>query len=259
MTSAETLSPSERLSGLVAAYPQLGRLSPDELMQVGCRLDIGLWAEVRRGYVNADFHWEWYDLARTARRLCVMAGREHSKSECFSVNNVAWHSIYQPGIWSYIFCNSGDQGEKILGRTVAAIGQDRPDLVDNATVAHAKEIVLANGSRITVRGSGAAVRGAHPDLIVGDDVQDENNTATQMQRDRLKSWWFGTVGGMAHPGTTRVVNREMRQFGATRIILVGTPFHSLDLLMGCRSNEMYEWHSYPAAGQTRHGRDKLDS
>jgi hypothetical protein len=256
VTTATEIGPYHAaLASLVAQNPQLARLSQEELLELACSIDLGLWSEYKRGYVNADFHWEWYEMAQTARRLALLAPREHSKSECFSVNNAAWHSLYQPGHWTYIFCNSGDQGEKILGRAVAAVAQVEPELVDKARVAHTKEIVFANDARITVRGSGAAVRGAHPDLIIGDDVQDENNTGTQMQRDRLKQWWFGTVGGMAHPGAERVVTyrgeRKMRQFSATRIILVGTPFHALDLLMGCRTNEMYQWRLYPAAEPVR--------
>ena len=164
-----------------------------------------------------------------------------------SINQGAHRSIYIPGHWTYIFCNSGEQGEKILERLIGAIAQTAPALIERPKVMHAKEVVLANGSRVTVRGSGAAVRGAHPDLIVGDDVQDENNTATQMQRDRLKNWWFGTVGGMAHPGTYRVIMGQRRKFTATQIVLVGTPFHAMDLLMSCRKNEMYTWRLYAAA------------
>lgn len=221
-------------------------------------MDLGHWSEIKRGYENAEIHWEWSRLAQEARRAAILAPREHGKSEVFSVNNAAWHSIYNPGFWTYIFCNSGDQGEKILSRTVSAIAQVRPELVEKATVMHAKEIVLANDARITVRGSGSAVRGAHPDLIMGDDVQDESNTSTQMQREKLRQWWFGTVGGMAHPGTNRVVRQGrsavMKDFPATRIVIVGTPFHALDLLMSCKDNEMYEFRLYSAAVPTGEGR-----
>jgi hypothetical protein len=247
-----TLELRGALAEMVRREPRLAQLSEAELLEAACAVDMGLWSEVKRGYHNAEVHWLWYQLAQFARRAAVLAPREHGKSEIFSVNNAAHHSIYSPGFWTYIFCNSGDQGEKILARAVAAIAQVAPHLTENPKVMHTKEVVLSNDARITVRGSGAAVRGAHPDLIIGDDVQDENNTATQMQRDRLKQWWFGTVGGMAHPGTTRVVQMrkrpaEVMSFPATRILLVGTPFHSLDLLMSCRDNEMYQWRLFGAA------------
>lgn len=241
----------KRLALLVAQNPGLQGRTVTELKDMLCAVDLGYWSEIQRGYVNAEIHWEWSRLAQEARRAAILAPREHGKSEVFSVNNAAWHSIYKPGFWTYIFCNSGDQGEKILSRTVSAIAQVRPELVEKATVMHAKEIVLGNDARITVRGSGSAVRGAHPDLVIGDDVQDENNTSTQMQREKLRQWWFGTVGGMAHPGTNRVVrvgrSAVMKDFPATRIVIVGTPFHALDLLMSCKQNEMYEFRLYSAA------------
>lgn len=235
----------------MAANPEFAKYSVEQILNEAAKYDIGVWAEVKRGYSNASFQWEWYELAQKARRLALIAPREHGKSEILTVNNAAWHAVHRPGFWTYIFCNSGDQGEKILSRVAAAVAQVAPDLMTKAKVAHTKELVLANDARITVRGSGAAVRGAHPDLIIGDDVQDENNCMTQMQRDRLKSWWFGTVGGMAHPGTSRVVQQVGRtakkmEFPATRILLVGTPFHSLDLLMSCKDNPMYQYRLYSA-------------
>jgi len=240
------------LAALIRKHPQLARFTEAELLEAAAAVDMGQWSEIKREFKNAGVHWEWYRIAQHARRAAVLAPREHGKSEIFSINNAAWHSIYRPGFWTYIFCNSGDQGEKILARTVAAVNQVAPHLLVSPKVLHTKEVVFMNDARITVRGSGAAVRGAHPDLIIGDDVQDENNTGTQMQRDRLKGWWFGTVGGMAHPVTTRVVQEvkkpaRVETFPPTRIMLVGTPFHSLDLLMGCRDNEMYEWRLFGAA------------
>jgi hypothetical protein len=236
---------------MMAKNPNFAKYSVEQILHEAAKHDMGVWAEVKRGYTNAAFQWEWYELAQTARRLALIAPREHGKSEILTVNNAAWHALHNPGFWIYIFCNSGDQGEKILSRIAAAVAQVAPELVAKAKVAHTKELVLGNDARITVRGSGAAVRGAHPDLIIGDDVQDENNVMTQMQRDRLKSWWFGTVGGMAHPGTSRVVQQVGRaakqmEFPATRILLVGTPFHSLDLLMSCKDNPMYQYRLYSA-------------
>lgn len=188
---------------------------------------------------------------QTESESVVTDGVVTHNSEIFSVNLPAWKSIYDPGHWTYIFCNTGQQSERILGRIVSVVTQVAPYMLDRPKVLHNKEVVFANDSRITVRGSGSAVRGAHPELIIGDDAQDENNTHSQMQRDRLKAWWFGTIGGMAHPGTERIVRHqrgtETRSFPATRIILVGTPFHSLDLLMSMKENEMYKLVEYSAA------------
>jgi hypothetical protein len=245
------------IAEMMRNIPELLNSTPEQVLEMAAAVDLGVWSEVKVGFTNSGYHWEWYELAQHARRLALIAPREHGKSECVTVNNAAWTSIYNPGFWTYIFCNSGDQGEKILSRIASTVNHVAPLLVEKAKVAHAKEIVFSNDARVTVRGSGAAVRGAHPDLIIGDDVQDENNTSTQMQRERLKQWWFGTVGGMAHPGTSRVVvpvgkKAERRDFPATRILLVGTPFHSLDLLMSCKENPMYRYKLYSAMRSAEH-------
>jgi hypothetical protein len=56
-----------------------------------------------------------------------------------------------------------------------------------------------------VRGAGVGARGIHPDLIVGDDVLDDDNALSSAQRKRMERWWFGTVGGMSHPGVERTI------------------------------------------------------
>lgn len=86
---------------------------------------------------------------------------------------------------------------------------------------------------MTSSGVGTSVRGGHPDLIVCDDILDERNSQTDYQRKKLQKWFSETVAPMATP--------------QTRIIVVGTPQHQLDLLMGfLRTNPEYLWVRYPA-------------
>jgi hypothetical protein len=207
----------------------------------------GVFAEQELGYVNAEFHWEWYGLAQTEQRLCVVAPREHAKSEVFTVVMTAWASIYQPGTWTYVFAQTGDQAEKLKERVDRVVSTAAPWMVDGARVMRAKESVYANGTMITVAGAGKAVRGAHPDVIIGDDVLDEATTATAHMRRRTERWWFGTVGGMAHPGTVRTLPTADRvTMPPTRVRLVGTPFHADDLLMSMRKNPIWVFYRYAA-------------
>lgn len=222
-------------------------LSDDEKIELLCKADPGVWAQYKRGFVNAAIHWEWYRYARTAKRLAIVAPREHAKTECFTVNTTAWRSIYSPGTWTYVFAQTLEQAQEMKGRIDQAILEARPDLVVSARIMSKNESVYANRSRITVAGAGKAVRGAHPDVIIGDDVLEEKKTLTRLQRDRTSRWWFGTVANMAHPGKVRTLNGGARvQFPATRIILVGTPFHPDDLLMGMKKNALYQFRRYAA-------------
>ena len=117
----------------------------------------------------------------------------------------------------------------------------------NAISKSVHESVYANGSRVTAAGAGKAVRGKHPDRIIGDDVLTEAGCLTAHQRAKTSSWWFGTVGGMSHPGTTRPVRGLGRvSFPPTQVILVGTPFHAEDLLMSMRTNAVWHFRRYAA-------------
>lgn len=211
-----------------------------------CRTNPGVWAEHKRGFTNADFHWEWYRHAMKAQRLAVVAPRDHAKTECLTVNMTAWRSVYNPGIWTWIFAATSDQAEKIKDRIDQAVLQTEPEQYQYALRLSSKESVYANGARVSVAGAGKAVRGSHPDIIIGDDVLEEGNCLTAYQRKKTADWWFGTVSNMAHPGTVRSHRGLRLRMAATKVFLVGTPFHSQDLLMSMRDNPMYSYRRYAA-------------
>lgn len=235
----------------VDAIRALRDLPPEQVEEAACAAHLGVWTERRRGLAMSQVHYEWTELAMNYRRLAVIAPREHSKTESFSVNATTWRSIYQPGIYTYMFALTGDLAEELLARTRTAIHQVKPDLVDAAIRDNSSDLMLANGSRVRAAGAGKRTRGGHPDVIIGDDVLDEENAGTATQRRKIHSWWFGSVVPMAHPGTVRRItttggHTRAVTMPATRIHLVGTPFHASDLLMGMKDNPMWAYYRYQA-------------
>jgi hypothetical protein len=227
----------------------LGRLSETDAVELACRAHLGVWAERKRGLAHAPLHWEWCELAMSRNRLCVVAPREHAKSETFTVNQAAWRCIYTPGIWVYVFAQTGDQAGLLKERIDKAVGEAAPWMVAGEHGMNTRQSVYANWSKVDAVGAGKSVRGAHPDLVIGDDVLEEGNCLTQFQRKRMERWWFGTVGGMSHPsGTVRTLGDSPLRvvMPATKVHLVGTPFHQQDLLMSMRSNPVYEFRRYAA-------------
>lgn len=215
-----------------------------------CRANLGVWGEVKRGFTNADLHWEWSNLAMSKSRLAVVAPREHAKSETFTVNQVTWRCAYTPGLQAYVFAQTGEQAGKLKARIDQAMWETHPDLIENHVSTNSSHTTFANWSSVTVAGAGKAVRGIHPDLIVGDDVLEEGNCLTHHQRKRIERWWFGTIGGMSHPGTWRTLGRDDSAqkvwMEPTRVHLVGTPFHAADLLMSMAENPLYHFRRYAA-------------
>lgn len=212
----------------------------EDIIEFVCKYDLGSWSFLKRGYDNPPHILEWYGFINKVlfgeiKRLCIIAPRDHAKSEVFAVNTVAWCSHYGKdfGInWVYIFCDTQPQANDILDRIAVAIAQCYPDLANYPKRWERRDKIFSNGFRVTVRGAEASVRGAHPDLIIGDDVLSDSNSSSNTTREKIKSWWRGTVTNMAKP--------------TTRIILEGTVQHQLDLLISLRENPTYIWKRYPA-------------
>lgn len=231
-------------------FGPLAGVDTAELEELACRADLSVFTQRRLGYTQAPFHEEWCALAETESRLAVVAPREHSKSATFAINKTAKDSCYIPGFWTYVFSQTLDQAKGLLQRIRESVEVVDEELVAKAERDSSEDLILANGARVTVAGAGKRVRSAHPDRIVGDDVLDDEGTATALQRRKTARWWFGTVTNMAHPGTTRPARIWGQTVSVTMppttIHLVGTPFHSDDLLLGMKGNSRYKFVRYSA-------------
>jgi hypothetical protein len=240
------------------------RLGEADAIELACKAHLGVWGERKRGQTHGGLHWEWSELAMRISRLAVIAPREHAKTETFTVNQIAWRATYNPGFWCYVFCQTGDQAKQLKERIDNALLETAPWMIAGEHGMNSVESVYANWSRVNVAGAGKAVRSVHPDLVVGDDVLEEGNCLTSLQRRKMHRWWFGTVAGLAHPGTVRVLGELEDEatgkkktlvrsaepvrvaIGATKIHAVGTPFHQQDLLLSMRDNPLYVYRRYAA-------------
>jgi hypothetical protein len=233
-------------------HPALLDLPADQALEAACRAHLGVWSERKLGLTLAPVHWAWCDLRMEWSRGCVVAPREHGKSVTFAVNGTVWESLNNPGLWTYIFSATLDQAKALLGQIKATMEVVAPLMVAGAFQDSMTQVEFANGSMVTVAGAGKSVRGAHPDRIIGDDVLDEESSLSELGRKRTQRWWMGSIGGMAHPGTTRKVrtrwwdDRRILKMDPTRMWLVGTPFHDRDLLMTMRTNPVWRFHRYAA-------------
>lgn len=95
------------------------------------------------------------------------------------------------------------------------------------------EIGLANGAKIRAIGAGQSMRGVkhndeRPDLAVLDDLEDEENIATEESRRKTERWLNGTLRPALHPRTGK-------------IRMGGTPLHPKALIH--KKCEDKEWQS----------------
>ena len=182
-------------------------------------------------------HLEWGALVHQYRKLCIMAARDHGKSYYFSNAYPIWkmYNYCRPNVGKlsgrrptnsnsnrgYLFSFSLQQSVdlmEILKTTIENndILRERlyPDTRNSGAWA-STNIVCKNGARLTCKGFGSSVRGAHPYWIVVDDGLKDNVIYSTIQRQKNIDYFHSVIMNMLVP--------------KGQIIVVGTPFHALDL------------------------------
>lgn len=190
-------------------------------------------------------HLEWGDLAMRYNKLCIEAARDHGKSFYFSNAYLIWklYSYSRPA-WKqyakrpsksnsnrgYLFSFSLQQSVdlmEILKGTIEANDTLKERLYPDNPKEGAwasTNILCKNGARLTCKGFGSSVRGAHPYYIVVDDGLKDNVIYSQLQRNKSIDYFHSVIMNMLVPGG--------------QIIVVGTPFHANDLYGDLKSKSI---------------------
>lgn len=180
-------------------------------------------------------HIEWGDLVMHHNKLCVEAARGHGKSFYFSNAYAAWQ-LYRYAkpkkmVFSarpsksnsnrgYLFSFSLQQSVdlmEILKNTIEGNDILNERLYPSSTQGNwaSTNIVCKNGARLTCKGFGSSVRGAHPYWIIVDDGLKDNVIYSQLQRQKSIDYFHSVIMNMIVPGG--------------QVVVVGTPFHASDL------------------------------
>ena len=93
-------------------------------------------------------------------------------------------------------------------------------------------IMCRNGARLTGKGFGSSVRGAHPYYIVVDDGLKDNVIYSSLQRQKSIDYFHSVIMNMLVP--------------KGQIITVGTPFHAQDLYGDLKTKKGWFVIEYPA-------------
>lgn len=191
-------------------------------------------------------HLEWGDLVMMYNKLCIEAARDHGKSYYFSNSYAIWqlykYAALKRGIYNarpttansnrgYLFSFSLQQSVdlmEILKGTIEGsdILKERlyPEGGKSGGAWASTNIMCKNGARLTCKGFGSSVRGAHPYWIIVDDGLKDNVIYSQLQRQKSIDYFHSVIMNMLVPGG--------------QIIVVGTPFHANDLYGDLKSKSI---------------------
>ena len=107
-----------------------------------------------------------------------------------------------------------------------------PDTKRPGTAWASTNIVCKNGARLTGKGFGSSVRGAHPYWIVVDDGLKDNVIYSQLQRQKSTDYFHSVIMNMLVPGG--------------QIVVVATPFHANDLYGDLKTKKGWFVVEYPS-------------
>ena len=198
-------------------------------------------------------HIEWGDLVMHYKKLCIEAARGHGKSWYFSNAYIAWqlYRYKKPRTMQFsmrptksnsnrgfLFSFSLQQSVDLIEILKGTI-ESNDILAERLMPQNTKEgawastnITCRNGARLTGKGFGSSVRGAHPYFIVVDDGLKDNVIYSSLQRQKSIDYFHSVIMNMIIPG------------GQT--IVVGTPFHAQDLYGDLKTKKGWFVIEYPA-------------
>lgn len=190
------------------------------------RLDI--LCEHVLGYIVKPFHMDMIEHQSAHRETLDLAPRGYGKSTILTVGRTLLEVLANPNIRVLITSKTALQAQVFLREIKHHLEQNQKLLeifgeqLDRTVKATTTELdVLGKTatyreSTVTTVGVGGPVASRHYDVIIGDDLVDEKNARTEVQREAVKTWYLKTL----YP---TVVDQT------SRVYLVGTRFHPLDL------------------------------
>lgn len=191
-------------------------------------------------------HMQWAEICQRIKQYAILASRDHGKSFFFSNALAAWY-LYRysgkiPGLgrnhWrnnqrGFLFSFSISQAIDLL--TILKDTIEESDILRerlyNKNKWNNTDITCANKARLTVKGFGSSVRGAHPGWIIVDDGLKDNVLSSKEQRNKGISYFHAVIMNMITPGGP--------------VGVVGTPFHQMDLYGDLKTKKGWRVFEFP--------------
>lgn len=199
---------------------------------------------------NSEFHWFLYtklpELIKKPKgqRAAFAAPRGNAKSSVVSLIFPIYCVVFNLKEFIILISDTASQSEEFLSNIRGEfennerLREDFGNLVGE--VWKADSIITSNQVRILALGARKKIRGRRfknkrPDLIIGDDLENDENTANPEQRKKNENWWFKAVSKAGDE--------------VTDIIVIGTIVHYDSLLSNLLHNPIYQSQKFQAVKQ----------
>lgn len=205
-------------------------------------------------YAPSDLHTYLFDRLpklvahHKGRHLALAAPRGEAKSTITSLIFVIWCMVYAKKHYICLIMDSFDQASAMLEAVKAELEanprlqMDFPKATGQGRLWQQGVIVSANDIKLQAFGSGKRMRGLRhgphrPDLVIGDDLENDENVRKPEQRDKLESW----------------LKKAVLQLGAADgsmdVVIIGTVLHYDSLLSRLLQNPLWEHAKFQAITQ----------
>jgi len=144
------------------------------------------------------------------------APRGNAKSTWTTFLLPAWVAAYRKRRYPLIVSETRGQAEAFLSfiklelETNERLRQDFPELVGEGPVWRSDQIITRNGVKIQAAGAEQKLRGLRhgsfrPDLVIGDDLENDESVESPDQRKKLENWFFKALMKIGQPDTVYIV------------------------------------------------------
>lgn len=180
-----------------------------------------------------EFHEEMYKLVRWEDRLLMTAPRGFAKSYICSVFYVLWAICFKE--FNKILIISASEGKAIdFLRTIKRELENNKLLISYFGQLKSKKwsdghIITRTGIEVQAKGAGGQILGYRPNLIVLDDIEDEDSSASSEQLDKRRKFIFKSC------------YNSLAKTGRNQIIWIGTILNHLCLINEYFENDSFNW------------------
>lgn len=169
------------------------------------------------------------------------APRGNAKSTIISFALPLWCALYEHKHYIIVASDTADQANDFLTNIKNEL-EDNDLIVEDfgdqvGLIWTNSNIILQSGVRIQAFGAGKKIRGRRyrqyrPDLIIGDDLENDENVASAEQRKKMEAWYFKALSKAGDERTDKIV--------------IGTIMHYDSLLSKLLQNPTYKAKKYQA-------------